>query len=78
MLELWHRSGQRVICTTEYVNLSGRIHVLDAFMKDSVDKKKMRQTVRKRIERRAKELKIRMDALKRVSDETESVRRKLH
>jgi len=72
LLELWHRSGQRVICTTEYANLTGRIHVLDAFEKDSGAGKKMRQSDKNRIERRAKELKLRMDALKKPTERSQA------
>jgi hypothetical protein len=64
LLELWHRDGQRVICTTEYASLTNHIHVLDAFMKDSAERRKMRQSDSDRIERRARALKKRMEALK--------------
>ena len=78
LLELWHPSGPRVICTAEYAGLTGHLHVLDAFEKDSKDGKKMRPSDRDRIERRAKELKKRMDALKKLSEQTHAVRKKLH
>lgn len=79
LLELWHRSGQRVICTTEYANLTGRIHVLDAFEKDSREGKKMRQSDKDRIERRAKELKQRMEALKKSTERSQAAgKTKLH
>jgi phage-related protein len=64
LLELWHRSGQRVVCTVAYTDLVGLVHVLDAFMKDSKEGKKMRKSDAERIEKRAKALKHRMDDLK--------------
>lgn len=73
--ELWHRDGQRVIYTTVYVTLTGRIHVLDAFEKDSADGKKMRKTDKMRIEGRVTRLKTEMD---RLEAEIEARRRKLH
>jgi hypothetical protein len=78
LLELWHRSGQRVICTTEFASLTNRIHVLDAFMKDSRERRRMRQSDKARIERRARDLKQRMEALKKSVEQTEMVRRKVH
>lgn len=78
LLELWHRSGQRVICTTAYSGESGRIHVLDAFVKDSGDGRKMRRTDKERIELRAKELKNRMDEVERTSQKAKNLRDKLH
>lgn len=63
LLELWHRGGQRVICTTEYASLIGRVHVLDAFMKDAKDGAKMRPADKDRITGRAKALRNEMNAL---------------
>lgn len=78
LLQLWHPSGQRVICTTEYASLTGNIHVLDAFMKDSREGGKMRKGDRDRIERRAKQLQGRMEELKRAMEQTQRLGRKVH
>jgi hypothetical protein len=78
LLELWHRSGQRVICTTEYGSLTSRIHVLDAFIKDSGEGKKMRKSDQERIERRAKQLQARMEELKKAMEQTQKVGRIVH
>jgi len=76
LLELWHRSGQRVICTTEYAELTGHIHVIDAFEKDSREGRKMRTTDKKRIMDRANALKRRMEDLNRSMKRTRAS--KLH
>jgi hypothetical protein len=78
LLELWHPSGARVVCTTEYASLSNYIHVLDAFVKDSKEGKKMRPGVKDRIERRARDLKQRMDDLKKFNRQMSMVRSKAH
>ena len=61
--EMWHRDGQRVVYTTEYAGLTNRVHVLDAFEKDSRENSTMRISDKKRIEARVKVLKAEMDAL---------------
>ena len=38
--ELWHRDGQRVIYTTELVELRNCVYVVDAFNKDSREGRK--------------------------------------
>jgi len=78
LLELWHPSGARVVCTTEYASLSNYIHVLDAFVKDSKEGKKIRPRVKDRIERRARDLKQRMDDLKKFNRQMSMVRSKAH
>jgi len=66
--ELKHREGQRIVYCTHYATLSGKIFVLDAFEKDSRDGSTMRTSDKDRIERRAKELTDKMDALKKRSN----------
>lgn len=62
--EMWHRAGQRIVYTLEYVTLTNLIHVLDAFEKDSKKGKKMRAGDKARIEARVRMLKGEMDKLK--------------
>ena len=73
LLELWHRSGQRVICTTVYTELTGCIHVLDAFEKDAREGRTMRKADKERITKRAKDLKRRMDELQRAAAQSQSI-----
>jgi len=61
--EMWHRDGQRVVYTTEYAALTNRVHVLDAFEKDSRENSTMRTSDKKRIEARVRVLKAEIDAL---------------
>lgn len=58
--ELKHRAGPRVVYTMAFADVSGCIHVLDAFMKDSGDGNEMRKSDRVRIESRIKHLKARL------------------
>ena len=52
--------------------------MLDAFVKDSKEGKKMRPSVKDRIERRARDLKQRMDDLKKLNQQMSVVRSKAH
>jgi phage-related protein len=74
--ELWHRDGQRVIYTLEYVTLKNCVFVVDAFEKDSRKGPKMRTSDKTRIEGRARALKTEMDRLKAMMDSP--ARRGLH
>ena len=73
--ELWHRDGQRVIYTIQFVSVSGRIDVLDAFEKDSSDGRKMRKSDKERIKKRVAAHKQEMEALAKRQQTT---RRGLH
>lgn len=61
--ELWHRDGQRIVYTIEYVGLKNCIYILDAFEKDSRSGRKMRTSDRTRIEGRVRVLKAEMETL---------------
>ena len=73
--ELKHRDGQRVIYTTAYTGVSGCIHIVDAFMKDSSEGEKMRKADKVRITKRVTALKKMMDQLEA---EIKARRRGLH
>ncbi len=63
LAEIKHRGGARIVYTTEYADLTGCIHVLDAFQKDSAEGPKMRTADKARIVSRVKSLKERMKPL---------------
>ncbi len=75
LFEIKHRSGARVVYTTEYATLAGCIYVLDAFMKDSRDGSKMRTVDKTRIKERVKQIKHQM---KPLEQEARARQRKLH
>jgi phage-related protein len=76
LFEIKHRCGARVVYTTEYATLAGCIYVLDAFMKDSREGKKMRTSDKTRIEARVSRIKQQMKP--RLEQEARARQRKLH
>jgi len=52
--EVKHRGGARVVYSVAFVEISGRVFIVDAFMKDSRDGNEMRIDDKKRIEDRLK------------------------
>jgi len=63
LFEIKHSCGARVVYTTEYATLTRCIYVVDAFMKDSREGKKMRTSDRTRIRARVKRIKEQMKPL---------------
>jgi phage-related protein len=76
LCEIKHRCGARVVYTTEYAELTGCIYVLDAFMKDSREGKKMRTSDKTRIKARVKQIKEQMKPL--LEQEARARQKKLH
>jgi hypothetical protein len=65
--EMWHRAGQRVIYTVEYTRLMNRVHIIDAFEKDSREGRAMRTSDKARITARARALKVEMERLQALT-----------
>lgn len=52
--EVRHRSGGRVVYSVAFADMSGKVFIADAFMKDSSEGSEMRAADRRRIEGRLK------------------------
>lgn len=63
--EVRHRSGARVVYSVAYANVSGKVFIADAFMKDSANGSAMRASDRKRIDQRLSRYKSRYASAKR-------------
>lgn len=60
-MEVRHKSGGRVVYSVAFVQVTGKVFVADAFMKDSADGSEMRKSDRRRIEKRLKAYKARCE-----------------
>lgn len=63
--EVRHRGGARVVYSVAYANVSGKVFIADAFMKDSANRSAMRAADRKRIDQRLSRYKSRYMSGKR-------------
>lgn len=59
--EVRHKGGARVVYSVAYAQISGKVFIADAFMKDSSDGSEMRSADRRRIETRLKAYKARYE-----------------
>jgi phage-related protein len=59
--EVRHRGGARVVYSVAFAEVSGKVFIADAFMKDSAEGSEMRASVRRRIETRLRAYKTRYE-----------------
>ena len=59
--EVRHKSGARIVYSVAFADVSDKVFVVDAFMKDSAEGSEMRAADRRRIEKRLKAYKARYE-----------------